>query len=153
MADEVDDFDFDDDALDELPENTLNELEHNAFLSTQHASPPVARLQTRGNGRSLWPGNQFLPETRPPARPVSRPPSDYGLDDEDVINLEEQPLSVQQAYEEWSQSQRIVQRVPEVSVQARIEGGSEQPQVDMLKLQQQVLQVRCLLSFCYYSIL
>jgi len=146
MADEVDDFDFDDDALDELPENTLNELEHNAFLSTQQASRPGARLHTRGNGRSLWSGNQFLPETRRPARPVSRPPSDYGLDDEDVINLEEQPLSVQQAYEEWSQSQRIVQGVPEVHVHANVEDGGERSQMDMLKLQQQVLQVRCLLS-------
>lgn len=143
MADELDEFDFDDDALDELPANTLNELEHNAFLSTQHHKPSVANAQPGVNGRDQWAQNKNGSVAGGAVQAADRLPSDYGLDDEDIINLEEQPLEIQQAYDEWSQHQQIVDRVTPAPAREDIQmqDVAGWPHVDVLELQERVLKV------------
>ena len=125
MADELYEFDFDDDPLNALPANALNALERDALLSTQR--PPTA---------SIW--RQNVHERAPTG--TARPPSDYGFDDDDdddIINLDEQPLEVQRAYDSWSQHQRIVDLVPTVPAQ---ETGHEGGHSDIVELQARVLQ-------------
>jgi len=110
-----DDF-FSDDDLDNIPDNTLSELEKNAYSSTQR--PKAAAVQTavsqqprkpfhgaislnRAGSRNKnpqWKPPQILSRPAPVVQPkytaprasASAPPSsDYGFDDEDVINLDE----------------------------------------------------------------
>lgn len=143
MADELDDFDFDNDALDDLPANALNELEHNAFLSTQHARSPVAKAQARVDEKGQWAQHNNSSVAGAAVQATDRAPSDYGVDDEDIINLEEQPLEVQQAYDQWSQRQRIVDRLTSAPGRedSHMQDASGRPGVDILDLQERVLKV------------
>lgn len=76
-----DDFEFDDDnAFDELPANTLHQLEEKAFLSTQ-------RPGAAGTHSTVQAEQQY-------AHPAS---SEYGsgdYDEEDVIDLNAEPISL-----------------------------------------------------------
>ena len=122
MADELDEFGLDDDPLDGLPANALNELERDALLLTQCPHPA-----------SIWQQNVH-----------KRAPSDYGFDDndDDIINLDEQPPEVQRAYDKWSQHQRIVDIVPTALAQETGNEGEAEghPQADLVELQARVLQ-------------
>ena len=71
--DNDDEFDFSDDGLDDLPANTLQQLEAHAIQATHH------------------PGHHDAPA------------SDYGLEDDgdEVINLDEQTIVPQAATESW----------------------------------------------------
>ena len=112
----MDDDDFGDDDLDAIPDNTLQELESKAFSSTQRPkSNPVSalqqpRIQTYGApglsrkhnaGKSAWrpPQPRQQPHQRgqnvPPASAPDPPSSDYGFDDEDVIDLDEPSMVIQ----------------------------------------------------------
>ena len=78
MDEEAPDDYFDDADFDNLPPNTLQELEQKAFSSTQrNVIEPVqqANLDTLSHGNAS-------------------PSSDYGLDDEDVIDLDAQGNSL-----------------------------------------------------------
>ncbi|KAK5674967.1 hypothetical protein LTS10_012379 [Elasticomyces elasticus] len=120
MGDE--DF-FSDDAFDDLPDDTLQQLEQNAISSTQRAKaagpasrfPPNNRLGSNSNlsaaapvkSKLPWrppqpqsrplPQPQYIPQA-PPASAPAPPSSDYGLDDEeDIINLDEPSMVIQPA--------------------------------------------------------
>ncbi|KAK5734134.1 hypothetical protein LTR17_009117 [Elasticomyces elasticus] len=122
MGDE--DF-FSDDAFDDLPDDTLQQLEQNAISSTQRAraAGPASRFapnnrlgsnvnvsaaapvksklpwrppQPQSRPQSLQPP-QYVPQA-PPASAPAPPSSDYGLDDEeDIINLDEPSMVIQPA--------------------------------------------------------
>ena len=121
--DEDDEFGFDDDALDALPDVALQQLERDAFLSTQ------AQAQARKSVSN------------------ARPPSDYGLDDEEVVDLDAFPQDVQQ-FSQWPQQARFVDRS---AIKFRGGGDSQvdpgQPSVDVTELQRYVFEVRRSLSF------
>ena len=110
--------DFDDDDFDAIPDNTLQQLEQQAFTSTQrqktHAfsGPSEARIQTFGAtglrrygnataNKNVWrPPRPRKPtrsqiENAPPASAPEPPSSDYGFDDEDIIDLDESSKAVQ----------------------------------------------------------
>ncbi|KAK5709181.1 hypothetical protein LTR17_020005 [Elasticomyces elasticus] len=122
MGDE--DF-FSDDAFDDLPDDTLQQLEQNAISSTQRARaagpasrfPPNNRLGSNYNLSAAAPVKsklpwrppqpqsrpqspqppQYIPQA-PPASAPAPPSSDYGLDDEeDIINLDEPSMVIQPA--------------------------------------------------------
>ncbi|KAK5729235.1 hypothetical protein LTR15_002377 [Elasticomyces elasticus] len=118
MGDE--DF-FSDDAFDDLADDTLQQLEHNAISSTQRAKaagpasrfPPNNRLGSNISAAAPvksklpWrppqpqsrplPQPQYIPQA-PPASAPGPPSSDYGLDDEeDIINLDEPSMVIQPA--------------------------------------------------------
>ncbi|KAK4955551.1 hypothetical protein LTR10_006490 [Elasticomyces elasticus] len=120
MGDE--DF-FSDDAFDDLPDDTLQQLEQNAISSTQRAKaagpasrfPPNNRLGSNNNlsaaapvkSKLPWrppqpqsrplPQPQYVPQA-PPASAPAPPSSDYGLnDEEDIINLDEPSMVIQPA--------------------------------------------------------
>jgi len=143
MADALDEFDFDDDALDALPATTLDELERDALLSTQHPQSWVAAAASTRQGRGAWQQDMDGRAPASAAGGAARPPSDYGFDDEDIINLDEQPLEVQRAYHDWSQHQRIVDLAPPGPAQdaSRVEGAEGHTQVDVVELQARLLQV------------
>ncbi|TKA30093.1 hypothetical protein B0A50_02812 [Salinomyces thailandicus] len=99
MADE--DF-FSDDGLDDLPDNAIAALEHNAISSTQKpAVQPSPQAPKHAKGRV----NNAFAAVAIPTRPASSPPlsapappsSDYGFEDEDVIDLDEPSMIVQSA--------------------------------------------------------
>ena len=118
MGDE--DF-FSDDDLDNIPDNTLRELEQNALASTQLSRP--AGQPSRYGGPK--PGNNVLvgaprppvksnlpwrppqpqarpqtaqaPPSAPPASAPAPPSSDYGLDEEEVLDLDEPSMVIQPA--------------------------------------------------------
>lgn len=122
-----DDF-FSDDDLDNIPTNTLDQLEQQAvYTSTQKAAvaaavnhPPAPLRKQAYNADSLnraggtglnrnlpWrPPQPSRPPTQhyahiignaPPASTPEPPSSDYGLDDEEVINLDEPSMVIQPA--------------------------------------------------------
>lgn len=110
-----DDF-FSDGDLDDIPDSTLSELEKNAYSSTQRPKAAAVRMAVPQQPRKSFHGAISLnragslnknPQWKPPQL-LSRPPpvvppnatalrgrastpasSDYGFDDEDVINLDE----------------------------------------------------------------
>lgn len=110
-----DDF-FSDDDLNDIPDNTLQALEQNAISSTQRPKsavarpPPPARKQIP-NGTLARPTSvgQNIPwrppqpnrqaqqaaQNAPPASAPGPPSSDYGFDDEDVIDLDEPSTVIQ----------------------------------------------------------
>ncbi|KAK3619988.1 hypothetical protein LTR56_023688 [Elasticomyces elasticus] len=120
MGDE--DF-FSDAAFDDLPDDTLQQLEQNAISSTQRAraAGPASRFapnnrfgssvsaaapvksklpwrppQPQSRPQSIQPP-QYVPQA-PPASAPAPPSSDYGLDDEeDIINLDEPSMVIQPA--------------------------------------------------------
>ncbi|KAK4506223.1 hypothetical protein PRZ48_004188 [Zasmidium cellare] len=110
MADDEDNF-FSDDDLNDIPANTLDQLEHHAFTSTQKPkSTPTPSVQQPF--RRPVPKNKNIPwrppqpsrlnqqQQRPSAPPPSAPEppsSDYGFGDEDVIDLDEPSMVIQSA--------------------------------------------------------
>ncbi|KAF2417430.1 hypothetical protein EJ08DRAFT_643539 [Tothia fuscella] len=160
--DEYDEFGSDD-ALDELQDTDLYELEREAYLRSTQANPKIAvnvngvlklnnvqkiRLQQNGQQESFE-----SDRTVQPLRPHGgRPPSDYGFDDEEVIDLDEQPLAVQQAYQQDAVQRNgfVDQSDSGPGASARYNGtlredesyvtALEQPSVDVAALQAQLLQ-------------
>ncbi|KAI7014849.1 hypothetical protein KC366_g15672, partial [Hortaea werneckii] len=112
MADE--DF-FSDDDLDAVPDNTLAELEQNAISSTQrppaeplngHVSIPSrpahqAKQTAWRPPRPRAPPAAMAPQHRPdsdtPVTAPAPPSSDYGFEDEDVVDLDEPSMVIQPA--------------------------------------------------------
>jgi len=118
MADRDDDDEFaiSDNDFDELPANTLHGLERDALRSTQAPTDqvtPVPQSQPRHRPIAHSRSSRVQKPFQPPRRvaPPKPPSSDYGFDDEDVIDLDEQPLPIangprvqaEQAY--WQQRQ------------------------------------------------
>jgi hypothetical protein len=149
MADDNDDDEFGlDDALDDLPDNDLYELERHAFLSTQrHSNVAIDNVQNRRQQQGELHESVDSNRTLQP----DRPPSDYGFDDEDIIDLDEQPYAVQQAYnnkgptyagfvdqQDSASSARYDRRAEEESYETAVEESS----VDLAALQAQLQQVR-----------
>lgn len=105
MADRDDENYFsDNDGFDALPVSTLQELEQYALTSTQHE--PAIRIkqqyQTAQNASRVaredpaWQNQQ--PVSAAGQHPFQEPPSsDYGLDDEDVIDLDEPSMVIEPA--------------------------------------------------------
>ena len=103
MADQNDDMYFSD-GLDGLPASTIHSLEVNAVSSTQQQ---VALLRSRNYSQASRPYKLSLPSngwpkavsTLPCNSPAPNPPSsDYGdLESEDVIDLDEQSLTLDNA--------------------------------------------------------
>lgn len=113
---------FLDDDLDDIPDNTLVELERNAISSTQkqkqsQAPPPASHLRKQAhNASSLYrsqsntknlawrpprrqPPGMAGSQARPSAPIVPAPPSsdDYGFDEENVIDLDEPSMVIHPA--------------------------------------------------------
>ena len=99
--------DFDDDLdLDDLPANALNELEHRALQSTQRGatsrSIAYGRLAVESHqvheyvqhGRK----EQYIQPPGLETGYIEPPSSDYGFDDEDVIDLDAHPAFTEQCY-------------------------------------------------------
>jgi hypothetical protein len=133
--DDDDEFGFDDalDVLDALPANTLQQLERDAFLSTQQQSENHPNRGLRGH----------VTAQNDAAGRARNPPSDYGLDDEEIVDLDALPQAVQQEYNQWPQQPRIVDRRPS----AYHPGGAQsqyvmvQPPGDVEELQKRLLEV------------
>ena len=110
------DDEFGDDDLDTIPDNTLQQLEQTAFTSTQRrksnvfTAPQNRRIQTFGTtglsrtgnaNKNVWRPPQPRKSTHsqvenaPPASAPEPPSSDYGFDDEDIIDLDEPSTVVQ----------------------------------------------------------
>ncbi|KAI7532044.1 hypothetical protein KC331_g13780 [Hortaea werneckii] len=119
MADE--DF-FSDDDLDAVPDNTLAELEQNAISSTQRPSADLPRQSRKPVNdhvsipsrpahqakQTAWrppqlrvPPAAIAPQHRqdsnPPVTVPAPPSSDYGFEDEDVVDLDEPSMVIQPA--------------------------------------------------------
>ncbi len=99
--------DFDDDLdLDDLPANALNELEHKALQSTQRGatSRSIAydRLAVESHQVPEYVQHerkeQFIQPPGPETGYIEPPSSDYGFDDEDVIDLDAHPALTGQCY-------------------------------------------------------
>jgi len=98
MADRDDEIDFSDTALEDLPLSTLQDLEHTAISSTQRQLTAlrskhytqVARPFKLSLPSTTW--QQALPDHSAAPAPPDPPSSDYGFDDEDVIDLDEPPV-------------------------------------------------------------
>ncbi|KAK4541820.1 hypothetical protein LTR36_007352 [Oleoguttula mirabilis] len=121
-----DDF-FSDDDLDGIPDNTLQELEQHALSSTQRAKSTTLPTQRQfqkqrtnvsipsrpatANRNTSWrppqprpqplrrahPQAHLQPLDAPPASAPEPPSSDYGFDDEDVVDLDEPSPIIQPA--------------------------------------------------------
>lgn len=100
---------FGDDGLEELPDTTLLDLEHQAASTQQarvHSNTASQRQHIHTYGaaglsrdydarKAAWRPPQPRPQPRPPASAPDPPSSDYGFDDEDVVDLDE-PSTVTQ---------------------------------------------------------
>jgi hypothetical protein len=156
--DDDDEFGLDDSLLEALPENALDQLERDAFRATQ-GRPNVKK--STNNPSYKPPKSTNNPPYRPP-RPVirqqnqdsfasdrtvqpNRPPSDYGLDDEDIIDLDEQPYSVLQQYTQGPNYSRLAGQQAQIQQHDVVEDSfmtaDEHPQVNVAELQQRILQV------------
>lgn len=75
----------------------------------------------------------------------SRAPSDYGLDDEDVIDLDDQPYAVSQSHNQVPNYSRLAGQQPQIQQHEIAEKSfmtaDENPQVNVAELQQRILQV------------
>ncbi|RMY73753.1 hypothetical protein D0862_14237 [Hortaea werneckii] len=112
MADE--DF-FSDDDLDAVPDNTLAELEQNAISSTQRPPADLPRQSRKPVNdpvsipsrpahqakQTAWrPPQPRIPpaqDRNPPVSVPAPPSSDYGFEDEDVVDLDEPSMVIQPA--------------------------------------------------------
>ena len=105
MADQEDENDFSDSGLDLdlLPQSTLRDLEHNAISSTQQQVAARRQKQYHQVTRPFklsapsnrWPSQvSNRPSVPPVTRDPSPPSSDYGFDEEDVVDLDEPPLAL-----------------------------------------------------------
>ncbi|KAF2193101.1 hypothetical protein K469DRAFT_619659 [Zopfia rhizophila CBS 207.26] len=102
--DEDDDFDFSDHDLDDLPANTLQQLETTAIQSTQHQPNPAVPGFSPANNRNTGFQNNCSRANNPlpySTNAAPQPPSsDYGLDDGDeIINLDEASVPMGNEYE------------------------------------------------------
>lgn len=110
MAEDYDDDNYlSDNGFEELPAKTLHQLERDAVTSSQRTHAAAARRDTFA--QSHMPSRQMKQEplyqparqqqhqtTRPDVNPAPGPPSsDYGFDDEDVIDLDEPSMVIQPA--------------------------------------------------------
>lgn len=157
-TDDDDEFGLDDSLLDDIPDIALVQLERDAFQATQGRSN-VKR--TTNNPSYRPPKSTNNPPYRPP-RPIlrqqnqesfasertvqsDRPPSDYGLDDEDVIDLDDQPYAVSQGHNQVPNYSRLAGQQPQIQQHELVEDSfmtaDEHPQVNVAELQQRVLQV------------
>lgn len=113
----MDDDDFGDDDLDAIPDNALQHLEQQAFTSTQSrksnafSAPQKPAIKTYGTSGLTRTGNanknvwrppqpqkqppQLQVRSAPPASAPAPPSSDYGFDDEDIIDLDEPSMVIQ----------------------------------------------------------
>ncbi|RDI82920.1 hypothetical protein Vi05172_g7277 [Venturia inaequalis] len=75
----------------------------------------------------------------------NRPPSDYGLDDEDVIDLDEQPYAVSQGHNQAPNYSRLAGQQPQIQQHEIVEDsfmiGDDNPQANLAELQQRILQL------------
>lgn len=157
-TDDEDEFGLDDSLLDDIPQNALDQLERDAFRATQ-GQPNVKKSTNNPSFRP--PRSTNNPPYRPP-RPIirqqnqesfasertvqpNRPPSDYGLDDEDIIDLDEQPYAVSQDYIQVPNYSRLAGQQPQIQQHDTVEHSFitavEHPQVNVAELQQRILQV------------
>ncbi|KAF1980705.1 hypothetical protein K402DRAFT_343856 [Aulographum hederae CBS 113979] len=93
-----DEFDFGDDTLEDIPADTLHYLEQDAILYTQQAKSQSAHNTQHRKKPPVGPPSR-RPFHKTPAKPrrhlVPDPPSsEYGFDDEDVIDLDEDPMPI-----------------------------------------------------------
>jgi hypothetical protein len=153
MADNDDDDEFDlDDALDDLQDDDLVELEREAFLSTQRNKNHDHVLNDAQNLRHFKNEDSFASDkTLQP----NKPPSDYGFDDEDIIDLDEQPLAVQQAYNQRAAYSGYLGKQESHSLYDGVQEGesfrtaAEDQHVDVTALQAALLKVRAsVLCYC-----
>jgi hypothetical protein len=157
--DDDDEFGLDDSLLDDVPDIALEQLERDAFQATQ-GRPNVKRPPINSQYRP--PKSTNNPPYRPP-RPIARqqnqqsyasqrnvqqparPPSDYGIDDEDIIDLDAQPYAVSQDYVQVPSYSRLAGQQPAIQQHELVEDsfmtGDDQPQVSVAELQQRILQV------------
>lgn len=92
-----------DGGFEDLPANTLAQLEQDAFRSTQCNLAPVSRRNNRDSGyytfvepaRSFTFGGSDDPSTR------GQPPLEYGIEEEEVVDLDDLPQEVQQQLSQW----------------------------------------------------
>ena len=85
MEGDVQDESFDDADLDDLPPNTLQALEEGALLSKQQKARP-GQVNNRSNHSSGY--DEYVQNLQ---NTYGKPPSsDYGFEDEDVIDLDAQ---------------------------------------------------------------
>jgi hypothetical protein len=152
MADNDDDDEFGLDSclLDALPDNALEQLERDAFRATQRqpdvkSRPPNRHAVEYQHRQPLQPRNQESFGSDRTIQP-NRPPSDYGFDDEDVIDLDEQPYSVQQGYSQAPNYSRLAGQEAQLQRNHVDEDSfmtaAEHPPVNVTELQERVLQVR-----------
>lgn len=94
---------FSDDDLDALPANALNELEQRAFHSTQQKITTDLLHDTLQHTSQSAPGRGFqqhvnVQQTAGRTADFESPSSDYGFDDEDVIDLDNQAVVYDQVH-------------------------------------------------------
>lgn len=104
MADRYDEDAFSDPGFDDLPANTLHQMEDDAVTFSQHATASGTRggLQNLSGYRDAYSAlnqrNGRHEQDKQEEEPGREPPSsDYGFDDEDVIDLDEPSLVIQPA--------------------------------------------------------
>ncbi|KAI5240755.1 hypothetical protein E4T42_08275 [Aureobasidium subglaciale] len=98
MAASDDDRDFDESALDQLPQSTLQDLEFGALSSTQRDVAARRQRQYQQATRPLKLTRPSLPPATdpPPINAPASPESDYGLDDdEEVLDLNDDSIHFQ----------------------------------------------------------
>ena len=109
--DDDDEFDFSDHDLDALPDNTLRELETTAILSTQHQRTVLlSRLPNfqRARANNSHAITKSAQRRRDAGHDRLEPPSsDYGYDDEIVIDLDDELLPAEQVIDS-NPSRRVV---------------------------------------------
>ncbi|KAK5138586.1 hypothetical protein LTR08_000174 [Meristemomyces frigidus] len=101
---------FDDDDFGDIPDNTLQQWEEQAWSSTQRAKAvDIPSRPATANRSAAWrppqpqAQRQAVPQARvqlpsaPPASAPAPPSSDYGFDDEDVIDLDEPSMVIEPA--------------------------------------------------------
>lgn len=102
MADQDEEDYFSHDGLEDLPQSTLQDLELRALSSTQHhvAAPHYKQYKQGTRPFKLSVPSNGWQRSAPPSQsalPPHPPSSDYGLDDEDVIDLDEPSFLIQPA--------------------------------------------------------
>lgn len=107
---------------------------------------PIVRQQNQdsyGSDRTLQKNQESYTSDRT-VQP-NRPPSDYGLDDEDVIDLDEQPYDVSQGRNQAPNYSRLAGQQPQIQQHEMVEDsfmtGDDNPQANVAELQQRILQV------------
>lgn len=107
---------------------------------------PIVREQIQdsyGSDRTLQRNQESYTSDR--TIQPNRPPSDYGLDDEDVIDLDEQPYAVSQGHNQAPNYSRLAGQQPQIQQHEIVEDsfitGDDNTQANVAELQQRILQV------------